>query len=61
MTTRAEKAMITRGATAGIVGPILFVLVAVVAGLVFEGHSHLDDKISDLTSVETQPAVPVGS
>ena len=56
MTARTPESMVSKGATAGVVAPLLFVAVVVVAGFLFDGYSHVDDKISELGGVEASDA-----
>lgn len=56
MTARTTDPIVSRGAMAGIVAPILFAVVVVVAGFFFDGYNHLDDKISELGGAEASSA-----
>jgi hypothetical membrane protein len=43
-----EQRWLRKAATGGVVGPILFVLGVIVAGTMYDGYSHVGQKISEL-------------
>ena len=45
---KAARRTVQLGAIGGVVGPILFTILVIVGGVLYDGYSHMDQKVSEL-------------